>query len=171
MPRRSAALLALALLAAASVTGCTRLRQAREWWQRPPSRSAAPASPAPARERPYLASLIALGSLSQGNVVAIAAVNLSTLVANQPAEFVVVNKWGMIQPGKHKDSIHILDPDKRERIASAEAEFLVEDYYRNTLVIQEFRHRFTRVGNYWVQVYLDGELITEYAFRVRPSEP
>lgn len=179
-PTRRWALVALALAASLVLSGCTRTRQAREWWERKTGRqpaaeqvrgSAAPEAAAPEAGKPYLASMIALRTLAQGNILAVAAVNLNTIVANQPAEFVVVNKWGMVPPGRHQEVIYILAPDRRERIASDETEFEVNDFYRNTVIVSEFQQVFTRAGNYWVQIRLDGKLVNEYPFRVRPAEP
>lgn len=131
---------------------------------------AAAGTAGPGSGKPYLASMIALHSAVQGDVVAVGAVNLSTIIVNEPARFIVVNKWGMLAPGPHKEVVHILEPERRERIAADETEFIVTDFYRNTLVVSEFQHVFTQVGNYWVQVRLDGKLIDEYPFRVRPSD-
>lgn len=171
--RRWAAV-ALALALAVALTGCTRTRQAREWWDRQigkrPAAGEAEAPAAPGGGKPYLASLIALHTAVQGDVVAVGAVNLSTIIANEPARFFVVNKWGMLPPGRHTEVVHILDPDRRERLASDQTEFEVVDFYRNTVIASEFKHVFTRTGNYWVQVHLDGKLMSEYPFRVR-EEP
>ena len=86
----------------------------------------------------------------------------------QPVSFYICNGWSYGK-GKFTQEIKILKPDKKTVFVETGAqEFELKDESIPQLMINLFGNvRFDEFGIYWVQNYLNGELVMEYPIIIR----
>lgn len=87
-------------------------------------------------------------------------------------KFVVINRWGKGE-GSFREQTRIICAETGDVVAQSNMvpfELRSLDHLHN--VISQFRNvRFPRLGKYWVEVTLDGDLIRSFNFSVRPVPP
>lgn len=85
-------------------------------------------------------------------------------------KFVVVNRWGKGE-GRFLEQTRILCAESGEVVAQSNPvpfKLGSMDHLHN--VVSQFRNvRFPRIGKYWVEVLLDGELARSFNFYVRQA--
>ncbi len=85
----------------------------------------------------------------------------------QPVDYFICNGWSNGK-GKFRQEIRILKPDRSLFISTGEQEFDLKDESIPQLMINQFSNVvFEQFGVYWVQNYLNGELVMEYPLIVR----
>ncbi len=86
----------------------------------------------------------------------------------QPVSFYICNGWSNGK-GSFKQEIKILKPDhKTVFVQTGEQDFELKDEVVPQLMVNMFGNvRFEEFGVYWVQNYLDGELVMEYPIVIR----
>lgn len=85
-------------------------------------------------------------------------------------KFVVVNRWGKGE-GSFSEQTRILCAESGEIVAqSTPVSFKLTSMDHLHNVVSQFRNvRFPRIGKYWVEVLLDGELARSFNFYVRQA--
>ncbi len=85
----------------------------------------------------------------------------------QPVDFFICNGWSN-GVGTYKQEIKLIKPNGELFIATGEQDFELKSENIPQLMINQFSNVvFNEFGVYWVQNYLNGELVMEYPLTVR----
>lgn len=179
-PVRLLVLLVAALTLAAPASGCSRIFGGRTGPARGPERPAgANAIPAPVTgvsggtfrlpENVYLASLIAMGVTADLGVPVAIGPNVGTFPPGE-IRFVVLNKWGGLPVGQHREEVVVLAPDGKAVLARDETEFEYGRQAAFTTIVTPLSFAAPKPGFYHVMVSLDGTPVAQYRFQVREQE-
>ncbi|MCL5054474.1 MAG: hypothetical protein M1169_00810 [Firmicutes bacterium] len=86
-------------------------------------------------------------------------------------KFHVINAWAN-GSGNFSQSVKILDPTRTKTfVETGEQTFSLEDTYTPQLMINVFAElEFQEEGHYWVQNYLNNQLVLEYPLTIRLLE-
>ena len=84
-----------------------------------------------------------------------------------PLTFYICNGW-IGGKGSFYQEIRILKPDRTLKVRTDPQRFILEDENTPQFIFNLFEGiHFHQEGTYWVQTYLNDELVTEYPLRVR----
>lgn len=115
----------------------------------------------------YLASFIALDVLSQGGLPIVVGPQVSTFPAG-PIQFYVVNKWGGLAPGPHREELEVIAPGGQV-LARDHTDFEIRPDQMSLTIASPLAFAAPTPGYYTVAVRLDGREVARYRFRVREA--
>lgn len=117
----------------------------------------------------YLASLVVADMVHEQGVPLAVLPNAGNFAAGQ-VRFIVLNKWGGLGIGAHRQSVRVVTPDGAATLAADETEFTVTPEHVYITIASPINFQADAAGFYQVVVTLDGQDVASYRFRIRSGQ-
>lgn len=117
-------------------------------------------------ENVYLASLITMGVTAELGMPVAIGPNVGTFSTGD-IRFVILNKWGGLSVGRHREEVVVLAPDGKTVLAKDQTEFEYGREAAFTTIVTPLSFAAREPGFYHVMVSLDGTPVAQYRFQVR----